>query len=238
MRLNEVKIFQVSTKTCIFWNLGSVVICAANEIMFQLRSFFVNSSGFLCTTWELLRDELFVTSPSDSSWTFISSSDSLGCGLIGGDWLVDVDDATLLLCANEAAYDLAKPSWADAARSAAVEGLSALNAECSPPISKGIDPLTIDDWMDAVADDTFGGVALFVWWFWGAVWWWGLCCCGDIWFCVGTFGGEPGMKPVWFEVELVLVCRCPGDEPRFSKFMRWCRLHLALLLENQTCVNL
>lgn len=95
-------------------------------------------------------DEWLLTSVSESSsWTLISSSDSLGCGLIGGDWLVDVDEATLLLCASDAAYERARPSWADAASRAAVDGLRARNAECSPPINNGI---------DAVADDAFGGV--------------------------------------------------------------------------------
>lgn len=46
------------------------------------------------------------------------------------------------------------------------------------------------------------------------------------------------MKAVGFEVELVLVWRWPGDEPRFSRFILWCRLHFARLLENQTYINL
>lgn len=94
--------------------------------------------------WEFLFDRFEVSVSDSASWTLISSSDSLGWGLTGGDWLVEVDDAMLLLFfASDAAYERARPNCADAARRAAVDGFSALNAECSPPI--------INDGIDAVA---------------------------------------------------------------------------------------
>lgn len=50
----------------------------------------------------------------------------------------------LLFLTRDAAYERAKPSCADAARRAAVEGLSARKAECSPPINNGIDAVAVE----------------------------------------------------------------------------------------------
>lgn len=85
-------------KTFKFFLIRLMLVCARDKLPSQLRSFLMSSMGFL---YELLFGEC--SASESSSWTLISSSDSLGWGLMGGDWLVEVDEATLLLCASDAA---------------------------------------------------------------------------------------------------------------------------------------